>query len=107
VRQINGILIQIPMKSALFLSRLALLCNAFFLLCLIIRQTHDFIPSADVKATIIVLGWLLAPLINLIATTNWVIRLLNHRQPNLAAWLPVTNILFLLVQIFIHFILPA
>ncbi|HVZ26545.1 MAG TPA: hypothetical protein VG842_10840 [Sediminibacterium sp.] len=95
------------MKSALFLSRLALLCNAFFLVCLIIRQTHDFIPSADIKATVIILGWLLAPLINLIATTIWGIRLLQRKQPNLAAWLPVTNILFLAVQVFIHFILPA
>lgn len=95
------------MKSALFLSRLALLCNAFFVVCLIIRQTHDFIPSADVKATIIILGWLLAPLINLVATTIWIIRLLHHRKPNLAIWLPVTNILFLLLQVFIHFILPA
>ena len=94
------------MKGLLFLARLALLCNLFFLLCLVMQRTADFIGTQDVKSVIIILGWFLAPFVNLWANISWFIRLLRKQPVNLPVWLAVTNLLFLFVEIFIHFILP-
>ena len=95
------------MKGLLFLSRLALICNALFVVCLVILNTHDFIGSQGVKSVIIILGWLLAPFINFAASIWWFKRILHKRLINLPVWLGLTNFLFLLFQVFKHFILPA
>jgi hypothetical protein len=94
------------MKGLLFLARLALLCNLFFLVCLVMQRTADLIGAQDVKSVIIILGWFLAPFVNLWANIAWLIRLLRKKQVNLPVWLAVTNLLFLVLELFIHFILP-
>ena len=95
------------MKGLLFLSRLALICNVLFLLCLVLQRTHDFINIEGVKGTIIILGWFLAPFINFLANILWLYRLISKRSVNLPAWLAVTNLLFLILQFFVHFILTS
>jgi hypothetical protein len=95
------------MKGLLFLSRLALICNALFLLCLVIRNTHDFISSQDIKGIVIVLGWFLAPFINLAANMGYLINLMRKKNTRLPAWLAITNMLFLFLEIFVHFIITA
>jgi hypothetical protein len=95
------------MKGLLFLARLALICNVLFLVCLGMQRTHDFIASQDIKGVILVLGWILAPFINLAANMGYLIRLMRKRATLLPAWLAITNMLFLFLEIFIHFILPA
>jgi len=95
------------MKGLLFLSRLALICNVLFALCLLLQRTHDFINIEGVKGTVIVLGWLLAPFINFSATVWWLTRLIRKQAVNLPTWLGVTNLLFLCTQIFVHFIMPS
>ncbi len=94
------------MKGLLFLSRLALICNTLFLVCLVMQRTQDIISVEYIKSPIIILGWLLAPFINLSANIGYFIRLLKKREVNLPVWLGVTNVLFLFLQIFVHFILP-
>lgn len=92
------------MKGLLFLARLALICNLLFLVCLGIRRTHDFINIQEVNSIIIVLGWLLAPFINLAAVGAWLVKLLKKSPENLPVWLAVTNLAFLVLQFFVHFI---
>ncbi len=95
------------MKGLLFLARLALICNVLFLLCLLLQRTDNFINTEGVKGTIIVLGWVLAPFINFSVNVWWLTRLIRQQSMNLPAWLGVTNLLFLCVQIFVHFIMPS
>ena len=95
------------MKGLLFLARLALICNVLFLVCLGMQRTTDFIASQDIKGVILVLGWILAPFVNLAANIGYLIRLMRKRPSLLPAWLAITNMLFLFLEIFIHFILSA
>jgi hypothetical protein len=93
------------MRKLLFLERLTLISNILFMVCLIIQRTHDSIASQDLKGLIIVIGWFLSPFLNLTANI-WLGVLLVKKQSNIVpVWLAITNLLFLLIQIFVHFIL--
>ncbi|MBI2273892.1 MAG: hypothetical protein EPO58_05380 [Chitinophagaceae bacterium] len=95
------------MKGLLFLARLALICNALFLFCLVMQRVTDIIPPGSIKSTIIVLGWFLAPFINMAVNVWLVSRKILGKNQNIPGWLAVTNLLFLLLQFFVYFILPA
>jgi hypothetical protein len=95
------------MKGLLFLARLALICNAFFLVCLIMQRTPHYIEREGTASIVIILGWLLAPFVNLAANIWYLTRLMRKRLINLPFWLAITNFLFLLLQVFYHFILPS
>jgi hypothetical protein len=95
------------MKGLLFLSRLALICNGLFLACLVLQRMPDLITAQSVKGTIIILGWFLAPFINLAANTSCLIRVISKKPVTIPVWLAAANLIFLLLQFFIHFILPA
>lgn len=93
------------MRKILFLERLTLISNILFIVCLIMQRTHDIIASQDLKGLIIVLGWFLSPFLNL-SSNIWLGVLLLKKQTNqVPVWLVVTNLLFLLIQFFVHFIL--
>lgn len=93
------------MRALLFLSRLALICNGLFLACLVIQRIPHFegIPAAN--NVVITLGWVLAPFINLCATLGYLISRILKKEGNFPPWLAVVNLLFLVVQLFTHFIL--
>lgn len=93
------------MRKLLFLHRLALICNLFFIVCLVLQRTHDIIPNQDIKGLIILLGWLLSPFLNLAANIWYLVLLLKKQMTTVPVWLVVTNLLFLLFQFFYHFIL--
>jgi hypothetical protein len=94
------------MRKLLFLERLTLISNILFVVCLIMQRTQDIIPSQDIKGIIIVLGWFLSPFLNL-AANIWLGVLLVKKQSNqIPVWLAMTNLLFLFVEIFKHFIIP-
>ena len=95
------------MKGLLFLARIAFICNVLFFACLVLQRTPDLITSQGVRGTILVLGWFLAPFINLSANIGYLVRIMGKKVVNLPVWLAVTNLLFLLFQIFIHLILPS
>ena len=92
------------MRWLLFISRLALLCNICFLICIIIQRTHDFIGIETVNSYIISLGWFVSPFLNLFATIYLIVGLLRKKN-TLPIWLAITNALFLLLQFFVHFII--
>jgi hypothetical protein len=95
------------MKGVLFLARLALICNGLFLVCLVLQRTPSLIQVQDITSIIVILGWLLAPFVNLAAVIAWLVRRLQNKLVNFPVWLAVTNLLFLILQIFVHFILPS
>ena len=95
------------MKGLLFLYRLAFLCNLLFLVCLLMQRGYLNMGNQDIKSLLIIMGWLLAPVVNLFANIWLSILLIQKKANGLAAWLAITNFLILLVQIFIYFIQPA
>lgn len=96
------------MKLLRFLSRIAFICNLFFLLTVMMHWSTLFQNEA-VVAVIIILGYFLAVFVfNPLVTILYSILLLRRR--NLFAivpkWLVITNFVFLLLQlIYILFIL--
>lgn len=102
------------MKGLSFFSRFAFICNLFFLVCVIIQRTHflgsgsaGFAGQQEISGIVIVLGWFLAPFLNLGVNTSYAILLINRKPFILPRWLAFTNLFFLGLQFFIYFILPA
>jgi len=95
------------MRTVAFLSRFALICNFLFVFCLVVQYTHDFIHSDSVSGIIITLGWVLAPFINLAVCILYLVRFLARKPLGARPWLALLNFLFLLVQVFKHFILAS
>jgi hypothetical protein len=93
------------MRKLLFLNRLALICNILFIVCLVFQRTKDIIPSQDLKGLIIILGWFVSFFLDLVANIWLGILLINKRSIGVPKWLLVTNLLFLMIQFFYHFIL--
>ena len=95
------------MKTVSFFSRFAFICNILFLVCLVVQRTHDFIGSKDISGIIITLGWLVSPLLNLLVGILYISTFLSKKPIGVPMWLVMMNLLFLVLQIFIHFILPS
>lgn len=89
------------------MARLALICNILFLFCLVMQRVHDLMPQGSVKSTIIVLGWFVAPFVNLVVNL-WVVsaRILGKAVP-VPGWLTVSNLLILVLQFFVYFIFAS
>ena len=89
------------MRWLLFLSRLAFICNIFFLLAVSLQLT-DWIHNLDIAATIVVIGYfmvvLLNPLVNILYVVLFIVR--KKFWTVVPSWLIASNILFLLMQIF-------
>ena len=93
------------MRGLLFLARLALICNALFLACLVIRQVPDFKGIQFINNIVITLGWVLAPFVNLSANLGYLTSRILRKGNKFPAWVAIVNLLFLIVQFFVHFIL--
>ncbi|MEO8173715.1 MAG: hypothetical protein ABI581_11550 [Sediminibacterium sp.] len=95
------------MKGLLFLARVALICNVLFLACVIMRYLPNVIESQVVIGTMVVLGLLLAPFVNLAANIAYLVVRMRKRPHILPVWLVIANLLFLLFEFFVDFILPS
>jgi len=90
------------MRWLSLLSRVAFICNLFFVLCLIL-QWKLFISNAGLVSTTIILGYLLAPFVANPLVNIAYLSVLLQRKPVTAfvpKWLAVANFIFLLLQIF-------
>lgn len=94
------------MRPLLFATRMAFICNMLFILCLIIQRTDDFIPNKDLSGMIILLGWVVAPIQNLIANIWYGMVLLSKSTIRLPLWLAITNMVLLVIQFIVYIILP-
>lgn len=95
------------MRAVSFFSRFAFICNIFFVVCLLVQRTHDFIGQKDISGVVITLGWFISPLLNLLVCILYTSLFLSRKPLNVATWLVVANFVFLFLQLFIHFILPS
>ncbi|OYZ55613.1 MAG: hypothetical protein B7Y11_00700 [Sphingobacteriia bacterium 24-36-13] len=77
-----------------------------FILCLIIQRTYDFIPSKDLSSMVVLLGWIVAPIQNLIANIWYGLVLVSKSSIRLPLWIAVTNMVLLIIQFIVFIILP-
>jgi hypothetical protein len=82
----------------LFISRVGVICNAFFLYCLLVRHTKDFIGNADVNSIIITLGWGASFFLNIFLGLLWLYMIIRKQNIVVPVWLLSTNLLMLIVQ---------
>ena len=94
------------MRRLLFFSRLAFICNVFFVICFTI-QLSNWIKDEQLESTIVILGYVLGIPLNLGVNLSYLITTLFKRQPgkHIPAWLIAANILFLVIQILYIFYL--
>ncbi|HEU4634056.1 MAG TPA: hypothetical protein VFS22_08735 [Flavisolibacter sp.] len=89
------------MRRLLFLSRLAFICNIFFLLAVSL-QLGNWLTNQDLTATIAIIGYamvvLFNPLVNLCYLVLFILR--KKFWAVVPSWLITANILFLVMQIF-------
>jgi hypothetical protein len=83
-----------------FLSRLAFICNLFFVFAVIVQLIPDM-KTNQVTATIGIMGYFLAvllnPLVNLVALALWMFK--RKYLVQVPRWLLLANFIFLLLQI--------
>lgn len=88
------------MRWVLFLSRLAFVCNVFFLLAVSLQLAQWF-QNQDAEALIIIIGYFLAALINPVANLCYLYMLVGNRRrlQTVPVWLIVSNAVFLILQL--------
>ena len=89
------------MRRTLFLSRVAFICNVFFVLAFSL-QVSRWLHNPEVFSFIMLIGYVLVllfnPLVNLCYLVLWLMR--KKLVEVIPAWLITANILFLVMQIF-------
>jgi hypothetical protein len=96
------------MRWLLFLSRLALICNFFFLLSASL-QVYDWAQNSEVNSTILIIGYFLALLLNPLTNLCYLVAAILRKKLTeaLPLWLIVFNIIFLVIQLLFIIYLTA
>ena len=89
------------MRWLLFGSRLAFICNLFFLVALSLKVSA-WITNNDIIATVLILGYFLVVLVNPLVNLIYGLLFIFRRKfwTVVPPWLITANILFLVLQIF-------
>ena len=85
--------------SFAFISKLAVICNAFYLFTTAFLFLSWLKIPADIANFMAVLGLEMAPFVNLVFVTWFIINLLIKKQMDLPKWQTIINFLMLLLQI--------
>ncbi len=85
--------------SFAFISKLAIICNAFYLFTTAFLFLSWLKIPKDVANFMAVLGLEMAPFVNLVFVIWFIINLLRKRQIDLPKWQTIINFLMLLLQI--------
>lgn len=90
----------------LFWSRVAFICNIFFLLAFSIQLT-DWIKNQDISSTIALIGYVMGFIINPFVNIAYLVIFIVSRKKLrvVPSWLLTANILFLVMQILYIFYL--
>ncbi|OYW80048.1 MAG: hypothetical protein B7Z27_04480 [Sphingobacteriia bacterium 32-37-4] len=64
------------------------------------------IPNKDLSAMVVLLGWIVAPIQNLIANIWYGLVLVSKSTIRLPLWIAVTNMVLLIIQFIVFIILP-
>ena len=88
------------MRRLLFFSRVAFICNIFFVLSFTIQLTN-WIRDEQLKSSIVVLGYIMGLPLNLALNLVYLVLFLGKKKfwQTVPAWLITANILFLVIQI--------
>ncbi|MFY8025355.1 MAG: hypothetical protein ACOVNO_08395 [Sediminibacterium sp.] len=95
------------MRPLLFATRMAFICNILFILCLVIQRTYDFIPIKEISSMVLLLGWIVAPIQNIVANIWYGLVLVSKSTIRLPRWMAVFNLILLIIQFFVYLILPS
>ena len=87
----------------LFLQRVTFICNLLFILCLVIKYSQNFITNKDVQGFIIILGWVVSFILNIIVNLWETILLYNRKIAIGPYWLRGFNFIVFLFQIAYYF----
>jgi len=90
------------MRFLRLLSRVAFICNICYLLASLVRYLPNP-PEGDVLSTIIVLGWMLGILANMVVNVWWLVARAAKRPVHVPRWLLIVNFIFLIIQLVILF----
>ena len=82
-----------------FISKLAVICNAFYLFTTAFLFLSWLKIPADIANFMAVLGLEMAPFVNLVFVIWFIINLLRKKQIDLPKWQTIINFLMLLLQI--------
>ena len=85
--------------SFAFISKLAIICNAFYLFTTAFLFLSWLKIPADIANFMAVLGLEMAPFVNLIFVIWFVINLIRKKSIDLPHWQTIINLLMLLLQI--------
>lgn len=96
------------MRWLLFLSRLAFICNLFFLLSASL-QVYDWAQNSEVNSTILIIGYFLALLLNPLTNLFYLVAAMLRKKLTEAVplWLIIFNIIFLVIQLLFIIYLTA
>ena len=88
------------MRMLSFLSRVAFVCNVFFVISFIIQLTN-WIQQEQLRSTIVLMGYILGIPVNLLVNLGYLIFLLVRKKKPwpVPAWLVTANVLFFIIQI--------
>ena len=89
------------MRWLLFLSRLAFICNIFFVLAILIQVTN-WISQEAITSTIAITGYLMVALLNPLVNISYLVLLMFGKKfwTVIPSWLIIANIVFLIMQFF-------
>ncbi len=93
-------------NSILFAYRVATICNVLFLFCLYQQRHPNLIDQTDFNAIIIILGWMVAPFLNLFVNGWYGVIFFKKALVRLPVWMIFFNLFLLIIQIYVYFILP-
>jgi len=86
-------------NSFAFISKLAIICNAFYLFTTAFLFLSWLKIPKEVANFMAVLGLEMAPFVNLVFVIWFIINLLRKKQIDLPKWQTIINFLMLLLQI--------
>jgi hypothetical protein len=90
--------------SFAFISKLAIICNAFYLLTTAFLFLSWLKIPAGLANFMAVLGLEMAPFVNLVFVIWFIINLVRKKELDLPKWQTIINFLMLLLQITLLFI---
>lgn len=91
------------MPLLVFLQRVTFICNLLFLLCLVILYSHNFINNYATETYVIILGYVLSFLLNVVVNSWELLLLFNRKISIVPKWLRMFNFILLFIQLIYYF----
>jgi len=99
------------MKKYQFYSKITFICNILFCICIYVRGVKLCTGLNDMivpfSSAIVILGWFVAPILTVFENIYLFWLFIRKQDSGLPAWRIIATSLFLIAQIFVHFIMPA